>query len=841
MNRHNKVLLIGMLIVCMFPFSAAAQKKTQKPVKKSEQKTTAKPAQTVKKNTDSKEASQAGGSADEQKVRDIISFLAYVLNTLGDSKTSSRDKDVLITESYTKIFRDAEVQVEDDLDEERKVITNKDVVAYLKDVDFFFNDINFEFVIEDIEQSTMSNGELFYKVSLTRNIKGTTADGKPVNNTIPRFIEINYNPEDQDLKIVSIYTNQFNEKEALTSWWNELSYEWQSVFRKKLNLTDSIDLGNIKDITVIEELDLGNNQYIQNIEPLAQLHELKLLNLSGTNISDLTPIRNLTELIELDLSGTQVFDLTPLKYASKLQRLNINDTEIRAIAALEGMHELKNLEMRATHVFDFSFISHLPSLLNLNVAKTQLTDLVPVQSLAQLMELNVSATAIQDLSGVKDLKNLVVLNVDSTRIRDLSPVTSLENLKVLSANYTLISDLSALSKLPHLEKVYCDQTAVTRDMADTFMSTHEKALVVYDSKDLKTWWEKLPLEWQTYLMKATDLSVTPGKEELAQITNLDSVNVSGMGYITSLDPLERLSKLRVVIANKTGIDDLTPLRDHRQIRYLDISETQVTDLSILSQFNALKVLRADKTQIESLEPLFNISSLEELYADQTFVHDIIAREFLEKNPKCLIVYKTVHLNRWWNTISPGWKEVFRKQMTDDTTATRENLHRLVENDQLVFNDAPVNDLSVLNEFVRLTRIDFSATAIRIIPPLDNLKQLKTLRAVNGPLQHIETLEDFTELEELDISNTPVDDLKPIGDLINLRVVNCAGTQIRKIDPLEKLDNLESFDCSNTRVKRLDPLMNLSLRSLKCYNTKISSRNVDKFRERNPDCHVVFYR
>ena len=46
----------------------------------------------------------------EQKVKDMVAFLEYVLNTLGSSGTSARDKDVLITESYTKIFRDAKVQ-----------------------------------------------------------------------------------------------------------------------------------------------------------------------------------------------------------------------------------------------------------------------------------------------------------------------------------------------------------------------------------------------------------------------------------------------------------------------------------------------------------------------------------------------------------------------------------------------------------------------------------------------------------------------------------------------------------------------------------------------------------
>ena len=128
----------------------------------------------------------------EQEVKDMVKFLEYVLNTIGSSTTSARDKDMLITESYSKIFRDGKVQVEDDLVEKRNVITNKDVQAYLKDVDFFFEDVKFEFTIKDIQGKVSANDKVFYKVSLLRNIKGINSESKAVNNTIPRYIEINW-------------------------------------------------------------------------------------------------------------------------------------------------------------------------------------------------------------------------------------------------------------------------------------------------------------------------------------------------------------------------------------------------------------------------------------------------------------------------------------------------------------------------------------------------------------------------------------------------------------------------------------------------------------------------
>ncbi|MGC1242811.1 MAG: hypothetical protein WA874_14565 [Chryseosolibacter sp.] len=821
--KHNKLCAIAVSLVFLMAFGADAQKtKPQKSAKKPA-------AQKVEK------------GQHQEKVRDFVAFFQLLLNTLGSNTTSARDKEIVITESYAKVFRDDKVQIEDDLDENRSVITNKDVVAYLKDVDFFFGNVRFEFIIDKIDEGVNANGQLFYKVSMRRNMTGTTALGKAVNNTIPRFIEINYDQDGEDLKIVSIYTNEFDEKEALTNWWNQLSLEWQSIFRQRLNVTDSVSLNDIKDMMALNELDLSGNTYIQSIEPLAQLTNLRMLNLSETNVGDLTPIRNLTELVELNLSRTSVFDLTPLNYASKLERLNINNTEIRSIAILEKLPALQNLEMQFAHVIDFAPISALTSLQNLDVEGTVMGNLTPVQELTQLMELNISKTPVQDLAPLKSFSSLVTLNLDSTLIRNLNPLSELQNLEVLHANHTYISDLSPLKKLPRLQRVYCDQTSVNKTVADAFMASNPKVLIIYDSKDLQAWWNSLAQDWRRVLSKTASIGLTPGKEELARVTNIDSISFSNNRSITTLEPLRKLLKLKVLLANNTAVSDVSALQDHREIRYLDVSDTEVQDVTPLSKLSKLKVFRADRSKIEKLDPLFGLKALKELYVDRTTIHDITASEFLEHNPGCLVVYKTIHLDRWWSNLEEGWKEVFRVQMGSDTASTRENLHRLVEKEAFHFKEARVRDLSALAEFVRLKELHFSATAIHEIPPLETFRSLRSLHATSSPLQGIGFIGQLSELEDLDISNTPVDDLKGLGGLEKLRSLNCAGTQIKKLDALKPLHQLEEMDCSNTRVTKLDPVMYLSLRTLKCYNTKVTSREVDQFRENNPECNVVYYR
>ena len=777
---------------------------------------------------------------DEKKVRDIVSVFEFMLNALASRETSTRDKEVLITSGYSKIFRDAKVQVEDDLVQDRLVITNKDIPAYLKDVDFFFDDARFEFTIDGITGGVNPDNKHFYKVSLTRNLKGTTTDGAPVNSTQTRFIEINYDLDAQDLKIVSIYTTEFSGKDALTNWWSQLSFEWQLLFKQKLNLVDSVSATDLKNIAAIEDLDISRNDNITGVDALSFLTRLKKLNLSYTQVADLVPIRNLTELTELNISHSRIKDISVLKYSSNLVKLDISHTDISDISVIEKMPALTDLNAGNTQVADIVAVSALTSLKTLNLAGTRISNLSALEELSQLLDLNVSGTRISDVNSVAQLKNLISLDIDSTQVANLAPLATLENLKTIHANGTQVSSLQPLLKLKNLERIYCDQTPIRQDAANAFMATNPKVLVIYDSKDLRLWWDGLQPVWQEVLSKNLKISQSPSKEELARVTGRDSLNIGGNGRIKSLEPLKRFNKLAVLVANNTDISDLSPLENFKEIRYLDISETNVGDLSVVRQFSKLKILKADKSKIENLSPMNKLTQLERVYADQTGVQDYIAGEFLEKNPKVLLVFKTLHVNRWWKNLSSNWKDLMTLQMSD-TSTSRENLHRLVERPSLQLKDAAISDLSALSEFVRLKELSFSGTSITAIPNMENLKSLRLLHATSSPIQDVLAVNQLSNLEDLDISNTPIDDLKSLTNLENVKKFNCAGTQIRRLDPVMQMTHLETLDCSNTRVSNLDPLLPLGLKSLKCYNTKVSTREIESFKKKKPDCAVVYYK
>lgn len=81
-------------------------------------------------------------NAYKEKVKGLVNYVESTLNFIGDPETVPREKEIAISESYLKVFKDDKVQIEDDLDDNRDVPLHKDVQAYLKDIRFFSGKLN---------------------------------------------------------------------------------------------------------------------------------------------------------------------------------------------------------------------------------------------------------------------------------------------------------------------------------------------------------------------------------------------------------------------------------------------------------------------------------------------------------------------------------------------------------------------------------------------------------------------------------------------------------------------------------------------------------------------------
>ena len=322
----------------------------------------------------------------ETEINQMITYLEETLNFIGDSATSAQEKGIVFTESWSKIFIDDKVQVEDDLDVNRNTPINKDVQAYLKDIDFFFKQAVFKFDVQSIANNVRSDGSVFFKVTMSRHLTAQTINDEPIDDIRNRFVEINLDKQNSSLKIASIYTSKINEKEVLRNWWNSLSQNWKNRLGSDIKLYDSIPLSGVdsitdddflvtqpkpvgdtvshkkpskkdmaeldaklKLVTQMQHVDLSGIPEIISVEPLGELSDLTWLDISGTSVDDITPLRNANKLKTLRANGILVEDLSALKYCLTLEELEVANTTIDDLSVLAYLSNLQKLNLYNTH------------------------------------------------------------------------------------------------------------------------------------------------------------------------------------------------------------------------------------------------------------------------------------------------------------------------------------------------------------------------------------------------------------------------------------------------------------------------------------------------------------
>jgi len=796
----------------------------------------------------------------------LVRFMEYAFNTLGNPSVSAREKDIIINQSYLKFFSSPKVQVEDDLVEGRFTVTNKDIQAYLKDIDFFFRSVIFSFNIENISYNVNESGQVFFIVTTSRNLRGKTVEGDTIFNNQQRFIEINLDPDKRDLKIASIYTSKLSEKEDMRNWWAELDADWRLFFAKGTMINEQYPLKDIVSfhdnwiylerfqITVVdgmameskradtvftngrqiyqeisrywkhESVDLSNFQYISSLSPLGKLTELKSINASSTHVDDLTPIRNLTRLENLNISGSLVTRLNPLRFAINLKILDASNTGLSELAPVLNFSSLEVINVSGTQITSIEPLSLLPSLRDIRISNTRITNLEPLSNLPELLVLDISGTPVNTLNAVGKIQSLERLHADHTGILDLSPLKGLNHLQYLFIEATEIRNLQPLSGLPALARIYCDRTPITREHANRFMNDNPNVLVIYESQMLSTWWSTLPDTWKEIFRKLVQVSEPPTREELHQVANIRSINIAGNKEVLSLSPLQQLIGLRSLNAAETNIFTIETLRENFDLLELDISSTHVQSIEVISNLRMIQSLKLANLPIEHIEPLKSLLQLRYLDIDNTNVRSVLplatlnnleivlcdglnlsqeqVTQVYDSNPNVTIVYQTPVLTQWWQSLDGPWKNIFRSHSMIDDPPSRLQLQKLVDIHEL--------DLA-------------GSRLINNLEPIRKFHRLKILKMNNLQINDIAPLADLHRLQELYCSNNPINSLRAISQLEFITVLDCSNTLIKNLNDIRGFQNLEVLNISGTQVRSLQPLSRMfSLRQLDCYNTRIMS-------------------
>lgn len=777
-----------------------------------------------------------------ERVRELITYLEFALNTIGDAYTPPREKDIIITTSYSKFFRDEDVQVEDDLDLNRSTVTNKDVQAYLKDVEFFFKNVSFKLEVEDIQPMINDNDQLFYLVKLNRNLNGISVLNDTINQTITRYIEVNYDQPTDDLKIVSFYTTKLSEKEDLMNWWADLSFEWKYIFQQRFDYYDSVGYEQLKALILLDSLDLSSNRYIVDFEPLFKLDRLIYLNLSNTAIQDLSPLRIHNKIKHLDISDTNIDSLDYLKYAADMVHLNISGTGIKDLSILEFYSRLEHLKMEGCSIDSISFPEEFKKLTRLEIQYFKTDSYDWLANMPRVKYLDASYSNLEDLNILSSHEDLSTLILEGTRIADLQPLRDLPALELLNLESSSITSLSGLSGTTALKKIYCDNSRITNEDANDFMNLNPNTLVIFESDKLQNWWNGLEAALQNKFIDDFRLNRLPGVDELARMIQNDSLDLSGLKTTNSLPDLWPFRNLVYLDIHDTYISDINLVTRLPKLERLDAAFSNISGTDSLGKLRNLTYLNLSNTRVSSIESLTDLRGLTYLNIDDAQVDKQDILKFIESNPACLVIYRSVYLINWWEGLSDDWKKILLKNagLSQNQIGER-TLHIISYLENLKIDSVDIKNFDPLEEFYYLHKLEINRVNITNVAPLANHPGLTSLTFTASPIADFTPISTLQKLTYLDISNTGTSDLEFTSSLTSLETLKVSGTRIRDLNSLKDLTNLRELDISNTGIKSLKPIDGRStLELVVCYNSNLKEKVIDKFRDDNPGCQVLFY-
>ncbi len=752
----------------------------------------------------------------KQEAGRLVSFLEYSMNIVGSDSSTVEEKESVIYFSYLKIYKDKKVLIEDDLDENRQVPVYKAVQSYLQDIAYFYKKVQFSMEVENIEFLESESHVSFLKITASRHLKGIGLYNDTIENTQRRYIEMNIDSKNKEVKVVSMYTTKPDEKGELVSWWNQLPEEWKVVFKKATGIADSVQYEQIKRMTAIETVDLSDNKSITDFSPLSRLTELKQIDLSGTVISDLNIIRNLIQLEVLKVDGTQLLVIPPLRYLHKLSSLNISNTGISTLEGVQYFPNLRRLYCAGTLISDFSPLAEIKYLEELDCSGTGMKDLSSLSICTNLTRLDVSDTKVESLMPLSTLFNLRNLNLSNTMVTDIQPLQSLRKLMQLSFNNTWVTNLKPLLGITTLKTIYCDNTRIHKEETAEFVQKHKNTLVIYESEGLVKWWSSMNGEWKKVFRQGRQMDDIPSKEQLAILTSIDSINISSNPKISDLIPLKAITNLKVLNLSFTHVESLNPIADIASLQKLVISGTGIKKLDDLAKLNRLSLLICNNTQIDSLT----------------------LADFINSRKNCLVIYKSGELIKWWDQLNVQWKAIFRGNIRLDSPPSEIQLHRLANLDSINLSGQNIGSIEPLHEFLYLRYLGLSKCAFNFLPNLKTFRQLTVLDISDNPLPDLNSVTENRSLLKLNCSNTAIRDLTPIQKIPRLEVLQCAGTRVKNIEPLADFFNLDYLDISNTQVRKIGSLDNLNkLKTLVCYNTLISKKTIESFKIKHPKCDL----
>ncbi len=152
-----------------------------------------------------------------------------------------------------------------------------------------------------------------------------------------------------------------------------------------LNTSHDVDSSFFMPLTRLRRLNLVSVD-IMSIDCVADMHDLQVLSLQNTRISDLSTLKRISSLLKLDVSWSPVRDLLPVAHHRKMRYLDFSNCPVIDLSFLYKLTALEHL--RCNQIQNGADFSPVASLINLQILILSFNRLGPLHFLTGLRSLS---------------------------------------------------------------------------------------------------------------------------------------------------------------------------------------------------------------------------------------------------------------------------------------------------------------------------------------------------------------------------------------------------------------------------------------------------------------------
>ncbi len=215
---------------------------------------------------------------------------------------------------------------------------------------------------------------------------------------------------------------------------------------------------------------------LRNLKALSGMKYLVELILDHNAVVDLSALSSLGNLEKLDLSFNSITTLVPLASCQKLSWLNLNNNSISALDTVDTLPNLKHLDLGSNSLTDVAILASCTALTELNLSKNQITEITMLSTLSALEDFDFSYNEVEELPKWSDEGSIRKINGSYNKLKSIDSLANQKNLSYVYMDYNKLKSVNAIADCYHLVMV----NVYGNEIKDVSKLTEHDIIVNYD-------------------------------------------------------------------------------------------------------------------------------------------------------------------------------------------------------------------------------------------------------------------------------------------------------------------------------------------------------------------------